>query len=64
MSYSSVDNPLYWRERAAEARRFADFLTVATAREHMLSSAESYDRIAEIAAKREIAAQIEANPSF
>jgi hypothetical protein len=64
MSYSSVDNPFYWRERAAEARRFADFLTVATAREHMLSSAESYDRLAEMAAKREIAAQIEANPSF
>jgi hypothetical protein len=58
MAYSSVDNQFYWRERAAGARRFADFLTVATAREHMLSSAESYDRLAEMAAKREIAAQI------
>jgi hypothetical protein len=64
MSYSSVDNPFYWRERAAEARRFADFLTVATAPEHMLSNAESYDRLAEIAAKREVAAQMGANSSF
>jgi len=63
MSYS-VDDPFYWRERAAKARRFADLLTVTTAREYMLSSAENYDRLAEMAAKREIAAQKVANSSF
>jgi hypothetical protein len=51
MPYSSSHNPFNWRERAAEARRIADILTEAIARDHMLSCARAYDQLAELAEK-------------
>ena len=52
MPVSVIDDPEHWLARAEEARRMADYLTNATAREHMLNCAKSYERIAEMARQR------------
>lgn len=41
--------PEYWRAKAEEARAVADILANPAARQHMLSCAKSYDRLAELA---------------
>jgi hypothetical protein len=46
---SNIDDPAYWRRRAIEARRVADQLDEATAKQTMLSIAQSYERLAILA---------------
>ena len=57
MPYFSVHNPFNWRERATEARRLADIYTGVIGRDNMLSCANMYDCLADMAETREIAAQ-------
>jgi hypothetical protein len=47
-----MDNPQHWRQRAEEARRVADQLTDPVAQKTMREIALSYDRLADLAAKR------------
>ena len=42
-------NAAYWRAKAEEARAVMDSLQSEQARKHMLSVAECYDRLAEMA---------------
>jgi hypothetical protein len=44
-----IDDPAYWRECAREARRIAEQLADAVAKQTMLEIARSYDNLAEIA---------------
>jgi hypothetical protein len=44
-----INDPAYWRERAQEARRIAEQLADAIAKQTMLEIARSYDNLAEIA---------------
>jgi hypothetical protein len=46
---ANINDPVYWRRRATEARRVADQLDDANAKQTMLSIAESYDRLAILA---------------
>jgi len=46
---SPENDPVFWRAKAKEARTLADKLKDAIARQHMLSAALSYDRLAELA---------------
>jgi hypothetical protein len=49
---SILEDPLYWRARAEEARTEADQLTDVSAKVTMLRIAEDYDRLAEVARQR------------
>jgi hypothetical protein len=49
MKQLPINDPAYWRERAEEARRIAEQLADAVAREMMLDIAHSYDSLANIA---------------
>ena len=49
---SSVDDPAHWRQRAAESRRIADQLKHAEQKKAMLDIAESYERLALLAEKK------------
>jgi hypothetical protein len=46
---NSFNNPLYWRERAAEARTMAENFTDEKARKQIIEVAERYDRLAKMA---------------
>jgi hypothetical protein len=43
-----INDPAYWRERAEEARRIAEELADAVAKQTMLEIARSYDNLAKI----------------
>jgi sugar (pentulose or hexulose) kinase len=47
-----INDPAYWRERAEEARRIAEQLADAVAKQTMLEIARSYDNLAELTEKR------------
>jgi hypothetical protein len=47
-----INDPAYWRECAQEARRIAEQLADAVAKQTMLEIARSYDNLAEIAKSR------------
>ena len=47
------NNARHWRERAAEMRRLSGVVGGPTEREHMLASAQMYDRLADLAEKPE-----------
>jgi hypothetical protein len=51
MKRSLINDPAYWRERAAEARRIAEQLADAVAKQTMLEIARSYDNLAELTEK-------------
>ena len=53
MTFLAHDTAQHWRERATEVRRLADMLHGETERQHMLSCARMYDRLAEMADKRD-----------
>ena len=46
MKRQSVNDPAYWRGRAAEARRMAEQLADAFAKQTMLDIARSYENLA------------------
>jgi len=46
MNRLSINNPAYWRERAKEARRVAEQLADAFAKQTMLDIARSFDNLA------------------
>lgn len=48
-----VDNVEYWRGRAEETRVIAESLKDTTAKQIMLGIAEDYDRMAELAERRQ-----------
>ena len=50
MRLPPINDPAYWRERAREARRIADELADAVAKQTMLEIARSYDNIATLTA--------------
>ena len=52
MKHPHIDDPLYWRERAEEARRIAEQLAEAVAKQTMLDIALSYEALAKIAEER------------
>ena len=45
----NINDPAYWRERAREARRIADELADAVAKQTMIEIALSYDNLAVLA---------------
>jgi hypothetical protein len=55
---ASIHNPRQWRERAEEARAVAESLSNPHARQHMLACAESYERLAVLAALGPLGANI------
>jgi len=48
MNKPPIDDPHYWRERAEAARRIAEQLADAVAKQTMLDIARSYDNLAKI----------------
>jgi hypothetical protein len=52
MKHPHIDDPLYWRERAEEARRIAEQLAEAVAKQTMLDIARSYDNLGKITETR------------
>ena len=52
MKQLPINDPAYWRERAEEARRIAEQLADAVAKDMMLDIARSYDNLAKIAEER------------
>ena len=52
MKQLPINDPAYWRERAEEARRIAEQLADAVAKDMMLDVARSYDKLAKIAEER------------
>jgi hypothetical protein len=52
MKRLAINDPAYWRERATEARRIAEELADAVAKQTMLEIARSYDNLAKITAER------------
>lgn len=60
MPYSSVHNPIRWRDLAEGARSMAERLTDPTARACMLNCASSYERLAEFEEQRMIFVQEQA----
>jgi hypothetical protein len=46
-----INDPAYWRERAEEARRIAEQLADAVAKQTMHDIARSYDNLAELTEK-------------
>ena len=51
LPYSHANNPTHWLSLARDARRVAENLTDETARGHMISCAEAYERLAALAEK-------------
>lgn len=49
---SHLDDPTYWRQRAAELRAIADHLTDHTSREQIIACAMDYDILADRAEER------------
>lgn len=49
MPYMVANDPKHWKDLAIEARRMAERLTDPKAREHMIASAEAYERLAKLA---------------
>jgi len=47
-----INDPAYWRERAEEARRIAEQLADAAAKQTMLEIAHSYDYLAVLTGTR------------
>jgi len=47
-----INDPAYWRERAEEARRIAEQLADAAAKQTMLEIANSYDNLAVLTGTR------------
>jgi hypothetical protein len=47
----SINDPAHWRQRAEEARRIAEQLADAVAKQTMLDIARSYDNLAELTEK-------------
>lgn len=47
-----INDPSHWRQRADEARRIAEQLTDAAARQAMQEVAASYERLAKLAEER------------
>lgn len=54
MSYSRIDDPKLWRERAEEARRIAEMLADLSARTNMRRIAEAYEEMAEQAERNRL----------
>ena len=52
MNQLAINDPAYWREGAEEARRIAEQLADAVAKDMMLDIARSYDNLAKIAEER------------
>jgi len=52
MKQLSINDPAYWRERAEEARRIAEQLVDAVAKDMMLDIARSYESLAKMAEER------------
>src|SRR5215470_10639539 len=52
MKQLPINDPAYWRERAEEARRIAEQLVDAVAKDMMLDIARSFDSLAKIAEDR------------
>ena len=52
MKRQSINDPAYWRERAAEARRVAEQLADAFAKQTMLDIARCYDNLATLTQTR------------
>jgi hypothetical protein len=50
----AINDPAYWRQRADEARRLADQLTDAVAKQALQEVASSYEQLAELAEDRPI----------
>jgi hypothetical protein len=50
-----IDDPEHWRQRAKESRALADQLDDPTAKQTLLEIAQSYERLAELAERRNIA---------
>jgi hypothetical protein len=51
---TGVNDPAYWRQRADEARRLADQLTDAVAKDALQQIAASYEQLATFAEQRPI----------
>ena len=62
-TYRAANDPEHRRWRAEEARSLADTFVHPRAREHMLSVAASFDRLAELAEKNRLQAVDEASRS-
>jgi len=54
MKRLSINDPAYWRERAKEARRMAEQLADAFAKETVLDIARSYDTLAVLTETRPV----------
>jgi hypothetical protein len=54
MSYSRIDDPKLWRERAEEARRIAEMLADLSARTNMRRIAEACEEMAERAERNKL----------
>jgi len=52
MKQLPINDPAYWRERAEEARRIAEQLAEAVAKQTMLDIARSYDNLGKITETR------------
>jgi hypothetical protein len=52
MERQFINDPVYWRERAKEARGMAEELTDAFAKQTMLDIARSYDNLAALTETR------------
>jgi len=55
MPTSTLNDPVHWRRRAAEARSMADQLDDPAAKKAMLEIAEQYEQIAAMAQQRAVA---------
>jgi hypothetical protein len=54
MKQPPINDPAYWRERAREARRIAEQLADAAAKQTMREVAQSYDKLAIIALAHQV----------
>jgi hypothetical protein len=54
---ADVLDPRHWRERAERTRDKAEQFNMANSRDRLLKIAEEYDRLAERAAERQVAAK-------
>ena len=54
---SAINDPAHWRQRADEARRLAEQIADADARQALQDIASSYDRLAKLAEGRPIQQQ-------
>jgi hypothetical protein len=49
-----IDDPEHWRQRAKESRALADQLDDPTAKQTLSEIAQSYERLAELAERRNV----------